>query len=324
MRVLRAMWALVSRWYVAAVILVVLGIAVGNYLFLNVGPGRPQIGIIDIPFTVIDSPPFGDSAFVIGQMIDYAQSTDSIKAVVIKLVTPGGSASDSEELYHKLVSLREEKPVIVSSGWLNASGGMLMSMGANYIYTEAGSEVGNIGVVGSLPFQRRPDEGLIITGPAKLTGGSERTETGKVELLKEAFIQTVVSERGDRLRIGPAEIAEARLYQGMEAVRLGLMDEIGSYTDAIEKAASLAGISNYELVDVNEKVQRQFVEQFLRIFAPLDTRADVTAFELWDSGRLRNITSASEGGESQTGLPLGSPIEASLPRMYYLYVPPTE
>ena len=93
-----------------------IGIAVGAFAFFNVYPGRPQIGVIDIPFTVIGE----DSAFAIGEMLDYARRNDSIKAVVVKLTTPGGGAADSELLYHKMLSLREKKPVVVSSGWINA------------------------------------------------------------------------------------------------------------------------------------------------------------------------------------------------------------
>ena len=282
MKVLSALWAVASRWYVSAAMATVLGIALGALVFFQVYPGRPQIGIIDIPFTAIESPPFGDSAFVIGQMIDYAQRNDSIKAVVIKLVTPGGSVADSEFLYLKLASLREKKPVVISSGWLNASGGMLMSMGASYHYAEPGSLVGSFGVIGFAPEPQPPDEQLITTGPAKATGGSQRTAIGRAELLKEAFIRTVVSERGERLRVSGAELSEARLYPGMEAVRLGIIDAIGTDTDAIEKAAELAGISGYELVDINEKVLREFVEKFVRIFGPLEANTEQALPGLWD------------------------------------------
>ena len=112
--------------------------------------------------------------------------------------------------------------------------------------------------------------------------------------VKESFIKIVTSERGDRLRIGPAELSEARLYVGIEAVQLGLVDEIGTDTDAVVKAASLAGISGYDLVDVNEKVFRQFVLQSRRIFASSD--GPEPQFQMSDIARLRSLASASQDG----------------------------
>ena len=75
----------------------------------------------------------------------------------------------------------------------------------------------------------------------------------------------VVSERGDKLQISRDELVEGRIYPGMVAVRLGLVDEIGGQSDAIQKAAELAGISNYDFVDVNLEVLRELLEDLQRI-----------------------------------------------------------
>ena len=318
--------ALILRWYVIAALMVVAGVAVGYYAFFNVGPGRffnvgpdrPQIGIIDIPFTVIGE----DSAFFIGEMVDLARRDDSIKGVVIKLTTPGGGAAESERLYFKVARLREKKPVIISTGSFNASGGMMMSVGANEIYVETASLVGSIGVIFGLQEPAPPDELLISSGPAKLTGGTQRTFTGMVELLKDGFVELVVKERGDRLRISRDEVAEARLYTGIEAVKLGLVDTIGSDTDAVKRVAKLAGISNYELVDVNELLVRRFVLQTRRVFA--SPGIDESDFALQDVKELRNLARSASGEQGQPGVPEGFPIDVNLPRFYFLYVTPTE
>ena len=290
----------------------------GYAVFYYGYPGRPQIGVIDIPLTVIDD----NSGFVIGKMLEYAEETDSIKGVVIKLVTPGGGAAESEALYLKIKRLREKKPVVISTGWINASGGMFMSMGANEIFVESGSFVGSIGVILGLSDPQPPDENLISSGPAKLTGGTAREFTGMMEMLKESFVQTVVTERGERLRMSPEQVAEARLYVGVEALRLGLVDAVGSDSDAIERVASLAGVANYEPVDVNEAVLRELVLQLRRILAPTDV--DGAEFGLEDVIRMRSLASASRGDEGPAGVPPEFPIDVNLPRMYYLYVPPTE
>ena len=310
--------AFLGRWYVSTVLLTALGIAAGYLVFFNVYPGRPQIGVIDISFTIIGE----DSAFVIGEMLDHARRNDSIKAVVIKLISPGGDAAASEQLQLKTLLLREEKPVVVATGWINASGGMLWSVAANYHFVQPSSIVGSIGVFLGLGQPPPPDEFLITSGPAKLTGGSERSFTALVELVKESFVKTVVAQRGERLRMTEAELSKARIYVGMEAVRLGLVDALGSDADAVEKAAALAGISNYELVDLNEWVFRHFVLKERRIFGVSDE--EDTQSRVPDIGRLRRIASSSLEEDGQPAALADLPFDLKLPRMYYLYVTPTE
>lgn len=318
MRLLSAMWGIIARWYVSAVLLTAVGIAIGYFVFFNLFPGRPQIGVIDVPFTLIND----DSAFVIGEMLSYAHRNDSIKAVVVRLVTPGGNVATSESLYLKIVALSREKPVVMSLGRIAASGGVLMSIGASYIYAEPGGFVGGIGLIHTPQKAGRPNEALIVTGPGKVTGGTYQTFTGMIEVLKNSFIQRVVFHRGDKLRLSPAELAEARLYLGLQAKELGLVDAIGTDFDAIRKAASLAGVSNYELVDVNEKVLRQFVLKQERIFGRTEGEEDRLQWP--DIGRLRGIASAYQGADGPRGVPPDFPVEVNLPGMYYLYVTPPE
>ena len=90
-----ALRRVVSRWYVAAVLMAALGLAVGYASFFYVFSERPQVGVIDVPFTFLDQ----STASSIGAMLDYADRTDSIKAVVLKLDTPGGSVASSEQLF---------------------------------------------------------------------------------------------------------------------------------------------------------------------------------------------------------------------------------
>ena len=218
MGLLSATGGIIARWYVSAALLTVAGIAVGYFVFFNVYPGRPQIGIIDVPFTVIND----DSAYVIGEMLSHAERDDSIKAVVIKLVTPGGDVSASEALYLKTVALSRKKPVVMALGRMTASGGVLMSIGADYIYAEPGGFVGGVGLIYNPPVgAQRAIEGLITTGPAKLTGASYQTYTAMIEILKDSFVQRVVSHRGAKLRITATELAEARLYLGLEGQGAG-------------------------------------------------------------------------------------------------------
>ena len=262
MAVLVAVWNVLSRWYVSLVLVLVAGALLGSLVFFKVYPGKPEIGVIDIPFTVISD----DSAFIISAFLDFARRRDSIKAVVIRLNSPGGGAAPSEHLFHETRKLREKKPVVIAMNNIVASGGYMMSMGANYTYAKTSSFVGSTGVILGPPgrlIPSPPPEDLVTSGPFKLTGGSRRHFISLVDELKQAFVQMVVSQRGDKLRISPDEIAQAKIYPGIEAVRLGLVDAIGGETEAIEKAASLAGISSYDLVDVNVEVFRIFSKKIL-------------------------------------------------------------
>ena len=258
-----------TGWYAVVPLLAGLGIAAGALTFVHAFPGKPQIGVIDIPFTVLNE----NSAYVIGEYLNYARQDDSIKAVVIKLTTPGGGAAASEHLYIETRKLREEKPVVMVMNGLVASGGYMMAMGTTHSYAKPSSLVGNVGVVSSAGplIPSVPRENVVFSGPHKLDGSSRRDWIGMVDQLKSAFAQTVISERGDRLRISRDELVEGRLYSGVDAVRLGLADEIGSDTDAIQKAAELAGISHYGLVDVNLEVQIESIRELQRILEPLDS-----------------------------------------------------
>jgi ClpP class serine protease len=320
------------------------GLLVGYFIFFNLLPGKPQIGVITIPFTVINE----DSAFVIGSYLEYARRQPQIKAVVVTLSSPGGGAASSEQLYIGSTKVREEKPIVMVLNSLVASGGYMMAMGANYTYVQTSSLVGNVGVISFagpvLPSV--PPEDLVVTGPSKLSGSTRREWIGMVDLLKQSFAQMVISERGDKLNITLEELTEGRLYAGVEAVKLGLADAIGDDTDAIEKAASLAGISNYELVDVNTEVDRLFVQKIRRIFASSESgrgELDLTdalaiislSQDEGDSFSLLNRLNNQDGltgtqdlrkhlvsgilSETQKDPLPGFPLDINRPNIYYIY-----
>ncbi|MCH9035801.1 MAG: S49 family peptidase, partial [Chloroflexi bacterium] len=242
-----------------------IGIAVGYSLFFFVYPHQPKIGVIDIPFTVIND----RSASTISAYLDYARRHDEIKGVMIRIVSPGGGASASERLYLETRKLREEKPVVIVMGDLVASGGFMMSMGANYLYTRPASLIGNVGVIISFPgpfIPSPPLESIVFTGPAKLFGGDRRVWVTMADEMKNSFAGIVTMERGDRLKLSREELLTGRIFSGIEGVQVGLADAIGSDTEAIEKAAELAGVSNYGTVNINAKVQRQFNETLRWVF----------------------------------------------------------
>ncbi len=332
-----------TGWYVAVPLAVAIGLTAGVLVAVEVAPGKPNIGVIDVPFAVITD----NSTFVISEYLRYAREDDSIKAVVIKLGSPGGGAAASERLYVETRALREEKPVVLVMNGLVASGGYMMAMGANHTYAQTSSLVGNVGVVaftGPLIPQAPPDF-ITVTGPHKLSGGSRRDWTELADQLKQTFAEIVISERGDKLGVSEAELVEGRLYSGLSAVQLGLADEIGGDSDALAKAAELAGINRYELVDVNAEVRREFILKARRVLAAEYDRAaperhDAPAVVVtnptgddpasggigldsgeWTGGigEWRRLMTADGGGMDQENALPEFPFEVGRPNLYYLY-----
>ena len=317
-----------------------LGIAAGVLAFVYLAPGKPQIGVIEVPYTVIND----RTANAISLYLDYARRDESIKAVVINISSPGGGAAASERLYNETRRLREEKPVVLVMGNLVASGGYMMSMGTSYTYAQTSSLVGNVGVVFTADplLPELPEEDLVFSSPRKLDGGTRREWVEAVDLLKEVFVQTVVSERGDRLRISGEELGEGRLYPGIVAVELGLADELGSYSDGVRKAAKLAGISNYGFTDVNLEALKELIESLDFVFPTgaedvgiaraLSILANPTADGaaqspdgqsegmLTDVQTLRNLILDQGLGASEVDPLPDLPVDIHRPDFYYLYV----
>ena len=147
--------------------------------------------------------------------------------------------------------LRQTKPVVASINQMGASGAYYLALGANYIYAKPSSFVGSIGVLSDAPEPPQLDEDVISTGPFKGTSSPREVYARQLELLKEGFVSQVLSQRGERLKVGKEVLATGEIFVGLESLRMGLIDDIGSRAQAIEKAAQLAGLRSYELVDVN-------------------------------------------------------------------------
>ena len=317
-----------------------LGIILGSIVFFNVWPGKPKIGVINIPFTVITN----RSAFQISALLEYARVEDSIDGVVITISSPGGGAAASEELFFETAKLREKKPVVVVMNDLVASGGYMMALGANYIYAKPSSFIGGIGVILSpVPplIPRPPNERDVLTGPFKAQGGDRRHFVSLTDQLKQAFAQLVFTQRGDRLTMPLAEVTQGHIYSGIEGVRLGLVDAIGGRTEAIEKSASLAGISGYDLVDINTEVSRIINEKRRRARGSLELDGALAQSYLArllieeetvgtglllgeaDARVLRTLPlPGGIGGNPSTALP-DFPFKINGPNAYYLYVGPS-
>jgi len=236
---------LMRCWFTSIPFFVVLGLGLGVAISIPVIP-KPSVATITISGAIYEQTYVND----ILDMLRYAKTDGNIKAVVLQIDSPGGYASLVESIYLDVLQLRQQKPVVTSIGGVGASGGYYIAVASNFIYAEPSSLVGSIGARCILPIPEKLEEDIITTGPFKATGGSRTKAIGGLETLKQEFVNAVTSQRGDRLKISVEEISRADIYSGSQCLRYGLIDDIGTSTAAIQKAASLAGIRNYEVVEL--------------------------------------------------------------------------
>lgn len=223
---------------------ILLPLGLGLYLAPKALPD-PKIGIVRLTYE-IDSL----TVEIFKQQMAYVRNDPAFKGVVIIINSPGGTASDSEEMFLDILATREEMPVVASIDFMAASGGYFAAAAADEIYAKSSAFIGNIGVIGSLPGGVFIEEDLLTTGPYKYFGATRDGEVRTIETLKFAFLNAVEVGRGDALTADLAFLSRAEGFDGIRSLELGLIDGIASTQDAIARAAALAGIKQYETVEV--------------------------------------------------------------------------
>jgi protease-4 len=221
-----------------------LPLLLGIYAAPRVVP-QPKIGIVRLSSEIR-----GLSTFEVIEQLAYARTDPQIEAVVLVINSPGGSAALSEELYLDVLSLRKEMPVVATIDLLAASGGYYMAAAADEIYAKPTSFVGSVGVISFLPGEVFIEEEVLTTGPYKSFGGTRDGTVRQIERAKNAFIAAVRHGRNGRLIISDEELSRAEIYSGIQSVELGLIDGLLSNDEVIARAAALAGLRNYEAVEL--------------------------------------------------------------------------
>jgi len=237
-----------KRLFVVLIISSIIIISGFTYLYLD-GRKAPiessLIGVIDIDGAIISV----EETDLISDAINRAISNSSIKAVVIKIDSPGGFAHLVEQIYLDVLELKQHKPV-VASVVTALSGGYYIAVAADNIVTHPSSMLGNIGVLGVAPESYVPSESNVDTGPYKVTGFSRLLFPFNISNVLENFAGAVEESRGARLELSPSTLRRGMIYMGTEAVGVGLADEIGSLQKAAQHAAAEAGVETYTVVDV--------------------------------------------------------------------------
>ncbi|MFH1874951.1 MAG: signal peptide peptidase SppA [Pseudomonadota bacterium] len=223
--------------------------------------GGGQIGLVKIDGGIYDPEE------TVRELDKYRHDSD-IKAVVVRIESPGGTVAGSQEIYNALLRLGDKKPVVASMGTLAASGGYYVACGADKILANPGSITGSIGVrfdhldVSKLMQWAKLDHQVLKSGKYKDIASPERALTPEERSILEQLLKNIheqfklavaTSRNFDEQQI--EKVADGRIFSGEEALALGLVDKLGDQYDAEMLAAELAGIKGEP--DVVEKYKKQ-------------------------------------------------------------------
>lgn len=202
---------------------------------------------------------------------------EDVKAVVIRINSGGGDAYASEQMWHYITELKKVKPVVVSMGGLAASGGYYMSCNASYIYAEPTTITGSIGIFGMFPDM----SGLLTQklglhfDEVKTNKNTTFSPVGLARPMNEseiAYMQTYINNGyslfrkrvadGRKMKVEDVEkIAQGRVWLAQDALKLKLVDKLGTLDDAVAKAAELAKVKEYHTVAL--PAAADWAEQFM-------------------------------------------------------------
>ena len=199
--------------------------------------------------------------------LERLMNDDNVKAVVLRVNSPGGSAYASEQIWRAVTNLKAKKPVVVSMGGYAASGGYYISCAANYIVSEPTTITGSIGIFGMFPdFSGLLTDKLgvkfdeVKTNKHAAFGTVARPFNAEEMALLEQYIGRGYNLFRKRVADGRQqsieqieEIAQGRVWLGNDALKIKLVDEIGGLDKAIAKAASLAKVSQYHATSYPEE-----------------------------------------------------------------------
>jgi protease-4 len=244
--------------------------------------GKDAVAIVYVDGPIIvgggQPSPFSSKAArstAVRKALDEAARDDSVKAVVLRVDSPGGSAVASEIILDATRRVKAKKPFVVSMGDVAGSGGYYVACGADTIFADESTITGSIGVVaGKLatndmwkkvgitfhPYQRGKNAAILRSD--KVFSEEERKRMqGWMDEIYDVFKGHVVAIRGKRLKKPIDELAGGRVYTGRQALELGLVDKIGTLSDAIDHVAAGAKLKDYDVRVV--PAPKNFIERLL-------------------------------------------------------------
>ncbi len=226
----------------------------------NFSNGTPKVGIVNLKGVIYNSEK------IVKELNNFKKRND-VKAIVLRIDTPGGGVAASQEIYEAVKKVRDSgKPVVASIGSVGASGGYYAAIGASIIMANPGSITASIGVIANFPVVNELLDFIGIkyktvkSGKYKDTGSPFRTFTEQdslrfqntVDDLYNQFLQVVIKERQIE-KNDLIKSADGRILTGLQALQVGLIDTLGTRDDAIMLAAKFAGIEGEPKVVSSKK-----------------------------------------------------------------------
>ncbi|MBH23320.1 MAG: signal peptide peptidase SppA [Myxococcales bacterium] len=225
------------------------------FMFLVIGSVGKDLPVTGEGIGVVEIVgPIMDSRETVDQIRKY-QRNDNIKAILLRIDSPGGAVAPSQEIYHAVLKARKDKKVVASMGSVAASGGDYIACAADRIFANAGTVTGSIGVITQLTNftdlaeMAKVDVITIKSGQYKDVGNAFREFEEKdrqffeqmVLNIYEQFVKDVSEARGMKLDDVRA-VADGRVFTGLQALELGLVDELGTLYDSAEYLAGEVGL----------------------------------------------------------------------------------
>lgn len=246
-------------------------------------PTKDAVAIVYVEGPIVpgspEPSPFGSSGIAystpIRKALDKAAGDDSIKAVVLRVDSPGGSATASEIILDATKRVKANKPFAVSMGDVAGSGGYYVACAADTIFADSSTITASIGVVGGKfattdmwgkigiawkSYGRGASSGMLSARDVFSKAEREKIQ-GLMSEVYNVFKAHVVSARGDRLKKDIDQIAGGRVFTGRQALDLGLVDELGGLDQAVEHVAEAAQLDDYEVRVVPKP--KSFVDMLL-------------------------------------------------------------
>ena len=261
-----------SFWKIC-LLFIFLSIFLGVYIFYEIFqslfsnktvqrlPSQSSVLVLDIEGVIISSHKF------LKTLRNYIEK-DSIKAVVVRVNSPGGAVGPSQAIYRELVKVREKfkKPIIISVEALAASGAYYISVGADKIVTQPGTIMGSIGVIMNfanleqLYKWAKIERYALKTGKYKDVGADYKSMSEEEKTYLQSLLNEVLKQFKDAIvkgrNLDPSLVnqnADGRVFTGETAVKLGFADKVGNFSDAIELAEELTGEKTLKIFNPGEK-----------------------------------------------------------------------
>ena len=247
-------------------------VSIRNYAFSHADTktNDNKIAVLYASGTIYNGNRYNDiySERYIQYIKDLAQD-DNIKAVVLRVNSPGGSANASDEILYELQQLKQKKPLIISFGDYAASGGYYISMAGDRIFAQNNTITGSIGVFGVIPDAKNLANRNGIYSDVVSTNANSNMmspfsgiSSGTLAITQRSVVNTYnrfvhfVSKNRKKTFEEIDAVGSGRVWSGKRAKEIGLVDEIGSLNDAVKYAASKANIAEYEAVSYPAKVDK--------------------------------------------------------------------